>query len=54
MVILTGPLPVTDNGWQLGLPSPSVAVRSPLVVEAGHLLTGGSIQIVRVHEHEDG
>ncbi len=53
MVILTGVTPTTDSGWQIVLLSRSVAVGSPLVVEANRPLTGLSIQVARAEEHED-
>jgi hypothetical protein len=52
-VILTGATSATDEGWQIVLPSRSIAVGSPLIVEATRKLTGVSIQAARVHEHED-
>jgi hypothetical protein len=53
ILILTGAIPATDGGWHLELPNRSVAGESPLVVTADHLLTGVSIQVARVEEHED-
>jgi len=45
--------PTTDSGWQLALPSRSVALGTPLLVEANRPLTGVSVQVARVEEHED-
>lgn len=53
MMVLVAAIPATDGGWQLAIPSRSVPVGSPLVVTANHLLTGISIQLARVEEHED-
>jgi hypothetical protein len=52
-VILTGATAARDEGWEIALSSRSVAVGSPLLVEANRQLTGASIQVAHVHEHED-
>lgn len=52
-VILALATKAMDGGWLFELSSRSVAAGSPLVVEANRCLTGVSIQVARVEEHED-
>jgi hypothetical protein len=47
------PTPTTEGGWQLILPNRSVTVGSSLIIEANRPLTGVSVQIARVEDHED-